>query len=1157
MVKRRAVVVTITGCLVRQSTIARDTMDSLRCISIALLLTVLVSFVHGAFVEFDNCLDEAYITSEPRLLQFVPLNVTASFNSSGAQSTLNVTVYGNVTGQLYNGTYPSADDPSWSNPNNTFGKIVDLEEGANKYTTLFGTLNVLNYVPYTTEAMRFCNQTVGEECPLAPAFSLNSTDISGLPAYMFSGNLDGSYAFSTIEANSRIQSGSQSAQYYACVNAYITPALGDGLSDLITYLPVGILVVVGISTILAAMLSPWGTVDIFRWSSNYGRDEDVLRLVTPGFSDCLQYLQFVVFTGSLTLQYPGFYQPVVSHLGWSTLLFNESLVTGGNGTIAVVDGIHQYRPNSKRGLDRMIQLIGMTSSSDAWADMMVWLVIIMAAVVVITQIAFLCQWIYRQIKDVAPEDLRSKNWYFSVGNVVRLALGFFLLPLIAVSMYQFVIASLGPTYAVALAAIVLVFIIAFAAWLTLQFVRIRPRSFLFDDLQTVLLYGPLYNTYRDDAATFALIPILVNLIRGIAIGAVQDSGVAQIILLAISEVIFILAINAIRPYPSATSMNLYHTCFSSIRLLTVMLSIAFVPSLNVSNASRGWIGYIILLIHACILVFGFFLNAIQTLVEVIARLAGAGATGGNDAARGGLVKVFGMRQLSRRRARRDTSHRSSMGSNAQMLMTPDEKELAMARTRSRSISASSNLLLDGNRRQRTSQPMDSPSQGRQTPDGMSTISRLSKTLSSPGAIVGLKHEPKDPYYRPPRRNTNDFMTASGRPRLSSGSQKEVAVAEQAIDDAGEGSSNNRGEREENDEIGTGLTKTKTDYATREVDFYYGVRGPALSGSGGTRRMKTGPADPTGRMTGARGWFKGMLGGKIKDKGKGFEVVRSAKAPPGLFPPPADPAAPAKAIDEPYTDEDGAAAVVRSPTQKERSRTVDDGASVSTAGESWTSPIPKAPSKAPQLAAIDTVGGIELPSRIGSEASRKRPRPVDEDLPPVPPVPRRSSRRGSSPASRPDENETPRLPPIAARATESPSRSNRDSQYTSSGQHRLPFARTSSNRQSKRNSAAVSEVSSYMDEPVIEDEPPMPLPQTVERPGSVGYVNQHRASDNIRYSPDEAQIPRLSTVEYGYSHQNTQPQHEQVSTPETPWSPAWNGSSAYPQDGTQRWSRFRD
>jgi len=1134
--------------------------------------------VQAAFVEFSNCLDESILNSDPRILQFMPLNISAVLNTANLARPLNLTIYGNVTGQMYPGKYPSPTDSSWSNPNNTFGKIVDVADGAQLATTLFATLNVLSYTPYSAAPSRFCESTVNQACPLGPAFFLNSTDTTQLPGYTVMHNLSSSYAFTTIAATTRIQSGQTNGQYYGCVTAYITPDIGQSFRGLLRYLPLGILVIVGIATISAAILSPWGTLDIFYWSSNFGRDEDVLRLVTPGFGDCLQYLQFIVFTGSLSLNYPGFYQPVISRIGWSTLLFNESLVTGGNGTSSVVDGIYQYRSNSKQGLDRMSQLIGMTSPSDAWADMIVWLVVIIVCVFVLTQLGFLFRWIYRQVKDVPAEDLRSKNWWFSAGNVVRIALGYFLLPLVALSMYQFVIASLGPIYAVALAAVVLVIIIAFTVWLVLLFVRTRPRSFLFDDLQTVLTYGPLYNTFRHDTATYALVPILVNFLRGIAIGAVQKSGVAQIILLGICEVVMILTLIAFRPYSPATSMNAYQTFFAAIRLVTIFLCITFVPSLNVAQASRGWIGYAILLIHACVLVFGFFLNAVQTLVEVIARLAGAGTDGGRDAARGGLTKVFGMRQLSRRLPRRDPGARSSMGSNAQILGMQDEnKEMSMTRTRTRSISASSAMLLEASRKKRSSQGLEGSSQGRQTPDGMSTMSRLSKGFASPGAIVGLSkyHDPaKDPYYRPPRRNTMDHMSNPGKPQMSGANQKRAAMAtEEAIDDPGEGSSSNRPDRDEYEEHGHELTKTKTDYAVREVDFYYGVRGPALSS--GTRKLKTGPADPTSTASSARGWIKGILGGKKKEKSKGFEVVRSAKAPPpGLFPPTPELERDEEAAIDPYHDNAEPRPVIAErlaiPKPQEANTTDpdhDDAVSFSTAGESYVSPIPRTSAKAPALPAIETGGGIELPSRIGSEASWRRPRPaVNEDIPEVPTIPRRSSRRMSSPRA-PLNRESLRGPLTAAVSPpESPDPAYHPTSHsTTTSPQRLPFSRTTSNHRRNRLSLANSEAESYMHQGMDDELENYPRPPE-ERPSSVGFVNQHRASDNIRYSPEEVQVHELSAVEYGFeglpaeyqhvSSTNTSPRvQRQVDTPTTPWTPAWNGSAA--ADGTRRFSRFRD
>ena len=46
-----------------------------------------------------------------------------------------------------------------SNPNDTVGKIVDLSQSNNKYTTMFAKVNVLTYTPYQA-ASRFCNSTV-------------------------------------------------------------------------------------------------------------------------------------------------------------------------------------------------------------------------------------------------------------------------------------------------------------------------------------------------------------------------------------------------------------------------------------------------------------------------------------------------------------------------------------------------------------------------------------------------------------------------------------------------------------------------------------------------------------------------------------------------------------------------------------------------------------------------------------------------------------------------------------------------------------------------------------------------------------------------------------------------------------------------------------
>lgn len=448
------------------------------------------------------------------------------------------------------------------------------------------------------------------------------------------------FRFTTVTARLGVTSGDNKSSPLACVAASITPDLGTSLAGILQYLPLVVLILVAVATASAAIFSPWGSADVFRFTTNYGRDADLLRLVTPGFGDCLQYIQFIVLAGSLSLNYPGFFQPVVSQVSWAALMFNESFVSHGNGTQSIVDGI--YKVNGTYGLDRMSQLVGMQADEDIWAGMVIWVLVIIAAVVVLIQLGFICRWAYRLISDTQQEDLRAKNLPFSLGNAIRIVFNYFLLPIVALSMYQLLVAGHSPAVTVALAAILLFLLVLFAAFLLWLIATTRDRSTLFDDLPTVLLYGPLYNTYSDNAATFALVPVMLTFVRGIAIGAVQPSGIAQLVLLAICEVITVLTLNAFRPFHSPTSMNAFHTFFAVVRLVTVLLSVAFLPSLGVDDAPRGWVGYVILLLHAIVLVFGFFLNACQTLIEVVARLAGAGGDEGvgGGAARGGLVKVW-------------------------------------------------------------------------------------------------------------------------------------------------------------------------------------------------------------------------------------------------------------------------------------------------------------------------------------------------------------------------------------------------------------------------------------------------------------------------------------------------------------------------------------
>jgi hypothetical protein len=1098
-------------------------MSLLRALPTVLFFLVFASLLPRAdavFINFDNCLDKLFLDNNVPYLKFTPMYVWAAFDTANPSHNLNVTVYGNVSGQSDRGTLPAWDNTeAWENPNSTlFGKIVDVDKAANKYTTLFSDFRTLTYSSWTSAPEQFCANTLNNsasDCPMAPAFTANASDPYSLPGFTVTHDFNSTYSFATWASELRIVSGDARAYTLGCVSASITPDLGTKLSDAICYMPAAVLILVAIATVFAATCSPWGSSNIFRWTSNYGRDEDLLRLVTPGFGDCLQYIQFIVLAGSLSLNYPGFFQPVISQASWSVLLFNESFVTKGNGSQSLDDGI--YIVNGTYGLTRLGQYVGMTKERDMWACMAIFLLVLIAIVIVLTQLGFIGRWLVRMLTNTQDGDLTGKNWSFTAGNIVRIVFNFFMLPIIALSLFQLVVAPRSPGSVVGAAVVLLIGVMGISSWIFWLIFTTRPRAHLFDDLPTVLTYGPLYNTYSDDAAPFAFIPVLLTIIRGIAIGAIQPSGIAQIIVLAICEVILILTLHAFRPFQSNTSMNAYHTFFSAVRLTCILLSVAFVPSLGVTESSKGWIGYAILLLHAVVLIFGFFLNALQTIIEVIARLMGAGAD-----TRGGLTKVFGKRQLSKRTNHRQ--QRSSLNSNAAMLVNDENKNIQLLESRSRSLSASSAVLLNqpyDRDEQRRSGGFDFSS-GEGNSPGTPGINAMPFNFLGGGSgqnsrrpTMGTALDAADPYYRPPRVRTNTMDSvgpgARGRGVAPPGSADIVDAPYsdqmdiEAVGDAGEGPSRaspaylrmNR----ENDSDPNLERRNNTDYSVRESDFYYGLRGPALS-SQPSRKLKTGPADPMSPVSSATGWFKSLNllgGGRKKEKSKGFEVVRSTRMPPQMMavqeqeehePSP-------KATQEPYRDHPDSpeskksqktpprtvapAGVLASESRRSRS---SDSESDFSDDEPFAYDTNRVSEMAPTLGPIETGGGIELPSRVGSRVSRssRRGQPGSR----APTIPRKSSRRtGSTDAAILEGNE--RL----SRIMDSPPmpQSNRHLQPTGGTLPiRLPFGSTDpSPERSPGHSAASSTYRQALAPP-----PVIGGHGTV----STGFVQGHRTQDSF-------------------------------------------------------------
>ena len=143
-----------------------------------LVSSILAQVATAAFIPFENCLPESYKNNIPVPLQWVPLYVDATFNTTDPKHKLEVTMWGNVTGAFFNVTLPPASSPDWADPMKTDGKILDEPDpGAPNpmLTTLHSKINFLTYIPWNDNT-NFCNTSLhNATCPLAPLFDGNSS----------------------------------------------------------------------------------------------------------------------------------------------------------------------------------------------------------------------------------------------------------------------------------------------------------------------------------------------------------------------------------------------------------------------------------------------------------------------------------------------------------------------------------------------------------------------------------------------------------------------------------------------------------------------------------------------------------------------------------------------------------------------------------------------------------------------------------------------------------------------------------------------------------------------------------------------------------------------------------------------------------------------
>lgn len=514
-------------------------------------------------------------------------------------------------------------------------KLTDL-----KIATLRAELDVLAYSVEDKYA-RLCEHA---DCPFG----------SGNTSFTFQFNV--SDAYQGIAFNSRfvILNSADTANVLGCVEVETAPILKSFAWYPLVFCIFGIALFVGVSYLLTAYLNPWtGTKNVYLYSSNFGRDASVTRLITPGFFDFVKYLQFALFLTSLSLKYPAFLQPLVSTFSWSCLLFPSSIISENIGDLR--DGL--YYSNATYGLQRMGQVNQIAGPKNVWPTFIIYLLLLTAGVFLLCELVAGATWAWKKYRE-DTSDLRTRNVSFLVGLIFRIYLNLFALPILTFSFFQCVVTRDGPVYLTVLATLVILAWVTAAIWVSRVVIKTKPRQVIYDDLPTMLRFGTFYNTYNEQGAAFFTVELIATFLRGMTMGALQTSGLVQIILLAIIELFNFFCILIVKPFDRETSMNLISSLSSILRFILIFLSLPFLGSLDIDMVIRQWLGYSILIIHAIVFLL-FLMHGLQVIVEVILRYNGVATDEMTGA-------IYSLKQLSRRQkngdsiAMEDTKYRPAM-----------------------------------------------------------------------------------------------------------------------------------------------------------------------------------------------------------------------------------------------------------------------------------------------------------------------------------------------------------------------------------------------------------------------------------------------------------------------------------------------------------------
>lgn len=265
------------------------------------------------------------------------------------------------------------------------------------------------------------------------------------------------------------------------------------------------------------------------------------------------------------------------------------------------------------------------------------------------------------------------HWAALHGNIVR-AVAMFHLPITIFSVYQFSNAGEHTTQTVALSAvsfaIISVMLPAYIIWR----IAVNPASKLYDDIDTLLALGPVYNTFSPGSQLYYCVTFAHSLVVGVVIGAGQASGSAQAIVLVVFEVLLALASSLWLPWGEGAMMGPASFMTSVLRVISAVLVLLISPLVDLSVQANSWITYVILLLQGI-----FFAGAtlillvklIESAIRLIWRVPYDERVNARSGGIGGAIRKIRRRRdkiLQLSNPKRNGRHKKAASSSGQSIM---------------------------------------------------------------------------------------------------------------------------------------------------------------------------------------------------------------------------------------------------------------------------------------------------------------------------------------------------------------------------------------------------------------------------------------------------------------------------------------------------------